>query len=305
MKAMHARRHSLVPSHERGVALVQVLLITGIIGLLMLQLALTAREQVARAMLVADRVEADMRARSREAAVLYTLLTVPWVRDPKSPNPYVAAWNFTGNPVVVDQATITLQDEAGLLPVPSTNAHRFVALLQVLGVERTRAVRIATELLARQGARTALAALGNAHVPADRSTMGRYPLQTLDELRQLPDMDDALYRQLEPLLTLYPTRNFNPLTAPPPVLAARLPPSQVAAMLELRSQFRLDESSFLSIADEDSDEFTSLTSGPGVAVDIELDFGTAHARRHVVAGVEPYAAEPLTIWERIGRGAQP
>jgi general secretion pathway protein K len=305
MKAMHERRHSVVPARERGVALVQVLLITGIIGLLMLQLALTAREQVARAMLVADRVEADMRARSREAAVLYTLLTVPWVRDPKSPNPYVAAWNFTGDPVAVDQATITLQDEAGLLPVPSTNALRFVALLQVLGVERTRAVRIATELLARQGARTALAALANARAPADRSTMGRYPLQTLDELRQLPDMDDALYRQLEPLLTLYPTHNFNPLTAPPPVLAARLPPSQVAAVLELRSQFRLDESSFLSIADEDSDEFTSLTSGPGVAVDIELDFGTAHARRHLVAGVEPYAAEPLTIWERIGRGAQP
>jgi general secretion pathway protein K len=292
-------------SRQRGVALVQVLLITGIIGLLMLQLALTAREQVARALLVADRVEADMRSRSREAAVLHTLLTFPWVRNRESPNPYVAAWNFSGSPVAVDEATITLQDEAGLLPVPSANARRFVALLQVLGVEPTRAVRIAAQLLTRQGARTALAALGSAPAAADRSTMGRYPLQTLDELRQLPDMDDDLYRQLEPLLTLYPTRNFNPLTAPPLVLAARLPPAQVAAVLELRGQLRLDDAGFLAIAGEDADEFTSLTPGPGVAIDIELDFGTAHARRHLVAGVEPYAIEPLAIWERGGRSAPP
>jgi general secretion pathway protein K len=292
-------------SRESGVALIQVLLITGIIGLLMLQLALTAREQMGRAVLVADRVEADLRARSRETAVLYTLLTIPWVQDSKSANPYVAAWNFNGIPVAVDQAMITLQDEAGLLPVAITNSSRFTVLLQVLGTERARAARIAEELLTRQGTRTALAPLGSATTAADRSTMRRYPLQTLDELRQLPDMDESLYRRLEPLLTLYPSRHFNPLTAPPPVLATRLPPSQVAAVLELRRQMRLDMASFYAIAGDDPDEFTVLTSGPGVAVDIALDFGTAHARRHLVAGVEPYADEPLTTWERIGRAAQP
>jgi general secretion pathway protein K len=292
-------------SRARGIALVQVLLITGIIGLLMLQLALTAREQVGRAVLVADRIEADMRARSRETAVIYTLLTTPWVHDPKSANPYAAAWNFDGLPVAVDQATITLQDESGLLPVPSTNASRFTALLQVLGTERTRAARIAAELLARQGMGTALAPLRSATTAADRSTMGRYPLQTLDELRQLPDMDESLYRQLEPLLTLYPTRHFNPLTAPLPVLATRLPPSQVAAVLELRRQMRLDVVSFYAIAGDDPDEFTVLTPGPGVAVDITLDFGAAHAHRHLVAGVQPYAIEPLAIWERGGRDAHP
>jgi general secretion pathway protein K len=293
------------PARERGVALVQVLLITGIVGLLMLQLALTAREQVGRAVLVADRIEADMRGRSREAAVLYTLLTMPWVRDAKSANPYVAAWNFNGIPVAVDEATVTLQDEAGLLPVPKTNASRFIVLLELLGTERARAARIAAELLARQGTRTALARLGSATAVADRSTMSRYPLQTLDELRQLPDMDEALYRQLEPLLTLYPTRNFNPLTAPAPVLASRLPPSQVSAVLEMRSQMRLDMTSFLAIAGDDPDEFTAPTAGPGVAVDIALDLRTAHAHRHVVAGVEPYENEPLAIWERGGRAAQP
>jgi general secretion pathway protein K len=299
---MSARPHTahagVRPRRERGVALVQVLLITGIIGLLMLQLALTAREQVTRATLVADRVEADLRARSREAAVIYSLLTLPWERDAKSPNPYAVAWNFIGEPVVIDEATLTLQDQAGLMPVPRVNMGRFEGLLRAIGVDAARAGRIGAELLARVGGPTGRGVPGSATGQADPSTMGYFPVQTLDELLRLPDMDDALYRTLVPLLTLYPTRNFNPLTAPPQVLAARLPPSQLQVVLDLRSQQRLDMTALAAIAGDDPDDFASPTSGPGVAIDIALAHGTAHAHRHLVVGIEPYELIPVQVWER-------
>ena len=60
-------------------------------------------------------------------------------------------------------------------------------------------------------------------------------VQSLAELRALKDMDDARLLRREPLLTLYPTQGFNPLTAPAELLTARLPASQLRGVLELRA----------------------------------------------------------------------
>ena len=87
---------------DQGIALIQVLLVTGIIALLMLQMGLTAREQVARAQALVDRAEVQLAAQSRESALLYTLLTELLVRVPDSEIPYVAAWNFHGEPFTVE-----------------------------------------------------------------------------------------------------------------------------------------------------------------------------------------------------------
>ena len=120
---------------ERGIALIQVLLVAGIIGLLMLQIGLTAREQVAHAQALADRSELQLAAQSREAALTYTLLTEPLVRVPDSKNPYAAAWNFHGEPFTVDGVTFTIQDESGKMQVPWLDSRDFEALLLDLGVE--------------------------------------------------------------------------------------------------------------------------------------------------------------------------
>ena len=65
-----ARPPPLQRPREHGVALVQVLLITGIIGLLMLQLALTAREtgpEMARLLPLIGRAKAAARLRGQTA----------------------------------------------------------------------------------------------------------------------------------------------------------------------------------------------------------------------------------------------
>ena len=59
------------PKRQQGVALIMVLMITGILGLLMLQIGLTAREHVARAQKLLDRAEATLRLQSRESAMVY------------------------------------------------------------------------------------------------------------------------------------------------------------------------------------------------------------------------------------------
>ena len=142
---------------ERGIALIQVLLVTGIIALLMLQMGLTAREQVARAQALADRAEVQLAAQSRESALLYTLLTEQLVRVPDSENPYVAAWNFHGEPFTVDGITFSIQDESGRMRVPLLDSRDFESMLHSLGVEpdRAKAPRPGTHDLAGRGSRPA------------------------------------------------------------------------------------------------------------------------------------------------------
>ena len=89
-----------LPHRESGVALVLVLSLAAVLGLLVLQLALTAKSQATRAQSLIDRAEADLAARSASADLSFALLTQPWVeRDSDKSNNETATtlpevWNF-------------------------------------------------------------------------------------------------------------------------------------------------------------------------------------------------------------------
>ncbi len=299
--------------HQRGAALILVLMITFILGLLMLQMSLTAKEQVARAQLLADRAEAELRAESREVALTFTLLTEPWAESVANDNPYATAWNFRGQPFTVDSITYRMQDVSGLLAVPLTGAKEFVDLLVALGVERPRATRLGEELVALQGAPMGLSRPGDGAMPPPVDADGVpqaggwpvFPLQSLEELRGLKDMDDALFARLEPLLTLYPTQGFNPLTAPTELLAARLPASELKGVLELRAAGTLNERSLADLTGIGADELTVLYPGPAIRIELTLEYRGMTVRRNTTVIVRPYLNDAFGVWSRrtVGGGS--
>jgi len=285
-------------SRQRGIALIQVLLITGILGLLMLQMGLTAREQVARAQALADRAELHLAAQSRESALLYSLLTEPLVQDPQSDNPYAAAWNFRGVPFVVDGITFTIQDESGRMRVPDQDGAEFEQLLQGLDVAPDRARRLTRELLELQGSRVQTRALGEADRAQASPDGGLYPLQDLGQLRLLPTMDAALFARLRPLLTLYPTPGFNPTTAPQELLAALLTGSQATGLVDARTAGAVDALTLWKLTGSQADETTVLAPGPGLTVRLEMGLRQAHTTRTTTFMVRPYQAEAVAVWQR-------
>lgn len=285
---------------QRGIALIQVLLIAGIIGLLMAQLGLTAKEQVARAKLLDDRATLQLGALSRESALLYTLLTEPWVNQPDSANPYAAAWNFTGQPFTVDGITFTIQDESGRLRVPLYGATEFEEILGGLGVERGRARQLGAQLMELQGVSPRLHELGEAS-QEDAPAAGRgYPLQDMSELKLLPDMDEELYARLLPILTLYPTPGFNPLTAAPELLAAQLTESERQGLRDARSSGQLDEVMITKLTGLQADEMVNFSPGPALDVRIEFEHNGSRMERQATFIVRPYQVEPVAVWQRSG-----
>jgi general secretion pathway protein K len=286
---------------QRGIALIQVLLVAGIIGLLMLQIGLTAREQVAHAQALADRSELQLAAQSREAALTYTLLTEPLARIPDSSNPYAAVWNFHGEPFTVDGVTFTIQDESGKMRVPWLDSRGFEAVLLDLDVEPGRAKALGTELMVLQGTTPRRRALGEADTAAEDGTAvpGKFRVQDIGELRLLPGMDEALYQRLRPLLTLYPTPGFNPMTARAELLDAQLTDSQAKGVTEARARNELDQNTLWKLAGSEADETTILIPGPGLSVRLEMELRDRRAVRSSTLSVRPYSAEPLGVWQRV------
>lgn len=292
-------------NRQSGVAMILVLMVSGILGLLMLQVSLTASEHLSRAQQLTDRVTAELAAQSREAAMHYSLLTEPWRPQVRSESAYAAVWNFHGTPFTVDGATWRLQDESGLLPVPRDRADRFVGLVRQLGVEPTRAERLGRQLMQLQsdsgwgpaavgGTRPAFPA-GQASEP---TSDGRFPLQSLAEMRFLPEMDEALLARLESLLTLYPTPGFNPLTAPRELLLLRLAPSQVESLLTLRERNALDADVLWRLTGIEADDFTTVLVGPAIRMELDIQHSGVRVRRESTVILRPYAAEPFGTWSR-------
>jgi general secretion pathway protein K len=276
---------------QRGIALIQVLLISTIIGVLMLQLGLTARSQVQRAQALQDRMEVDLKARSVEAAITYTLLTEPLVAKPESGNPYASRWNFHGDWFEVEGVELRIQDQSGLYPTPLYGVGEFAQVFEGLGVAPARAARLAEEFAEFQGiGRGATDGLPEATA---------FPLQRLEDLKRLPAMDAGLFARVRPLLTLYPTPGFNPLTAPDELLAPRLSASERTALAELRNRNALDAQSLYDVTGLQADENLVMAPGPALDVEIRINGETAMARRRVVMLVRPYQNEAVAIWQRL------
>ncbi len=280
---------------QHGVALVQVLLVTAIIMLLVMQLSLTAADQVKRAQQLQDRSEAALYLHSREVALFYTLLTESLNATSGSTNPYAANWNFHGDAFVVDGLEITLQDQSGLMHFPVLGVLEFEQLLSALGLGPTRARDLAQQLADWIGVRTS--AGGRPDGAMMRGGSGD-PVQYFAELKLLPGMDEQLYGKLAELMTLYPTPGFNPLTAPAPLLSMRMPESTLQAVLAARSRGELDQNSLWQMARIAADEVVIVFTGPGVGIRIVGEYRGVALRRNLVVGVEPYRPEPLTLWSR-------
>jgi len=274
---------------------VLVLLVTTIIILLVMQLSLTASDQVRRAQALKDRSEASLYLYSREVALLYTLLTEPMVSSRETANPYAASWNFHGEPFEIDGLEVTLQDQSGLMRFPSTGVSEFRYLLAELGLGPARARNLSESLAQWIGVWAPGGTRSNGAMMRG-GTGGQ--VQYFAELRALGDMDEELYGRLAELMTLYPTPGFNPLTAPAPLLRMRMQESALKAVLDARQGGTLDENRLFSISGLAADETVLLSAGPGIGIRLRGEHLGVALRRHVIAHIDPYDEEPLAYWSR-------
>ena len=269
---------------ERGVALVLVLMISGTLGLLMLQFGLTAREQTARAQKLVERAQADLRLRSINTQVLFALTTNSWDlrRQQESEDPFVAGMNFRGEPFSVGDATVAVQDLSGLVafPQPGVGGARLDSVLAASGVPEERARSIAERIIRMP--------------PPPKGA----PLQDFYELTLIAGLARGEADKLPAIATLYPTRGFNPVTAPDRALRAMFSGSVLQGLEARRESGSLDAQGFFSVTGVGLEDSTVFFPGPGFEIRTRVSFGSATAAEERSLTIDPYGRYPISVWSR-------
>jgi type II secretory pathway component PulK len=273
-------------TRQSGVALVLVLSLAAVLGLLVLQLALTAKSQTSRAQSLIDRAEADLLARSASADLSFSLLTAPWVEsksqtsDGIAANSLPAVWNFRSEIFSLNGVEFAIQDVAGLLPLPRRGEATLplVSLMEQLGIEKARAEEVGRVAYQYQ---------------VDPANL---PLQDIYELGQLAGLSAEEIDRLRPFVTVVPSFTFNPGTAPVPVLKTRYQGSALEGLLALRGDGALDAAGYASVLGIGGDEFIEFYPGPALRWQVVAEVGDARSTVESTVLIRPYEYEPFLPW---------
>ena len=141
---------------------------------------------------------------------------------------------------------VSIQDELGKIDLNQAEASTFIALFQSAGLDLNSATSLADKILDWRTA-TPFKHLNGAKEQEHRAAGSAFrprngPFQSVDELRLVMDMTPALFRRIEPALTVYSGRQFiDPQVAPREALLA-LPnatPDQIESALAARGSQQL------------------------------------------------------------------
>jgi general secretion pathway protein K len=159
-------------------------------------------------------------------------LAARWVPDGR-----VNQFRFEGQ-----QVQVRVLDESAKIDLNVAPAELLIGLLSALRIDQARAHLLASAILDWRDSDNLLNAEGGAEDPQYAAAKLPYgakdrPFETLSELRQVLGMDEALYRQLQPYLTVYTGRaRPDPQFAAAPVLQALgLPPEQIEQIVAQRA----------------------------------------------------------------------
>ena len=148
-----------------------------------------------------------------------------------------ASFEFNGIPIKV-----SIQDELGRIDLNQTEEPTFVGLLRSAGLDANAASSLADKIVDWRTA-TPLKHLNGAKEEEYRASGSAFrprngPFQSVDELLLVMDMTPALFRRIEPALTVYSGRQFiDPQVAPREVLLAlpNMTPDAVESALAART----------------------------------------------------------------------
>ena len=252
---------------QKGIALFQVLLMTAIIAVLALQFTQTAKNQVAIATIMADRVKAELTQKSAESAVIFALLTEPLEKNTEAGSLIANQWNFFNKAFTLKHelspstaisptayntrsstvaTTLAIQDMNGLVTLYRGGNVKLVArLLKRFAVTDADASIIVNSLVDWQDFDSLVSTNGaekaNYNVQGMPSNM---PLQSFSELLYVKGMTPMLAEKIKPFVTIRPQGYFNPMNAPKEVLSLLVPSEKVDNIIRLRDNESLTINEF-------------------------------------------------------------
>ncbi|MDP4985453.1 type II secretion system protein GspK [Pseudoalteromonas tunicata] len=265
---------------ERGIALVQVLIIALILNILGIYILQSTRDQVTTVRTIKSAMDLRIKLETAEAKIINALLSEYKIQNKQSENPLVRKWNFYNAPFQLEDINVQIQDLNGLISLNVTDKILLNKVLEKLEVDRTNRAEFIDSLTDWKDEND-LKQLNGAERDFYESQGKPGPrngfLQSIAEVGYIKKSEIISRIQWSKYFTVEYTGGFNPIHSPSIVLSAFLQDdSKVAKLIELRNNEQLNENSFYAVTGISGGEFISFL--PGNTLDVKLTASTAEQK---------------------------
>jgi len=291
---------------QRGIALIQVLLITAILSVLALYLTTTAKNQIRVTQWTNDKADALVAMHNAESNLLFTLLTESKTRNSAIPidNSVIAPvqsilvnWNFFNKPFTVSrQVSIAMQDQSALINLHFPNRDILTALIISQGYSSNQANVIVDNLLDWQDLDSIPRVNGFEGNQSDITAIRNGALPSVYDLRFIEAISPELQKVLINNSTIYSKGSFNPTNSPLELLIALSNAATALKVIELRETKQLTKRKFTQLTGIRENDDTFFYPSNYVSITLSSRVGDSVIKKIITIHINPYAqAEKLPI----------
>lgn len=285
---------TVILNKQKGIALVQVLIISIILTMLGIYIIQTVRMQVGMVRLMQKSFQVNLIAESVEAELLHTLLTNKRYLNKDSENPIVLNWNFYGKPFIYNTDTqIAIQDMTSLLSLNHLNKKLVSRLFEQLGYQEKDS-RFFFDALLDWKDKDDLKRLNGAENDYYRSVNIKGPrngyLQSMNEVLNIKNNNVLTKNQWSKFFSIALISEFNPLNAPEDILKVFINDDQAfSEVIKQREQGILSGFSFSQATGIDTDEGITFNTGRILKVKILTKKQNSQFSKNFIVDLRPNA----------------
>jgi general secretion pathway protein K len=291
---------------QKGIALIQVLLISAIISILAIHFSYTARDQIAIAASLEQRVKATQLLKSAQSKIIYRLLTEHDFSSPSDIFPNSEPWNFYNNAFVVQQSenskiTVAIQDNNGLLSQHYIGSPFWTRVLTNIGFTDSE-VKAKQRVIKDWQDKDS-----NSEILGDReSEQLDNGLNYRNQAIQLPQEIEWFFQQepeklntIKQISTHYALVGFNPMHAPEALLRLYFQSDIAEVIIRQREDGSLTRQQMISILGTDYDDvLMSLFLGTQFKIATQVRFGDVTLQETLEVKIQPSESTPVLILAR-------
>ena len=285
----------------RGIALIQVLLLTAILSVLVLYFTQTSRQQVAVAQYFNNNADAFIELTNVKNKLLFSLLTESRVDDIAKANSGIIK-NLYGEPFFINEhIQVTVQDQAGLLPIQFLDKNQLINMLASSGILLQRAIQVSEMVGDWLDFDNKTSNYTNETELFGFKARDGY-IHDLSDLLHIKGLLIKEYDMIKNFYTIHYPNFFNPVLAPKLLLKVLLPESKFLQVNSMRDSVGFEPSVFSRMADiSESDE---IFFAPSTLIEFELKYSgnNVNLKKSWVVSIEPYNSSrpPINYLENRG-----
>lgn len=259
---------------QKGIALIQVLIISFILALLGLFINQSVQQQVNITKQIKNKFTMRLALEEAETQLFSALLSNSKYPDKNSSNPIVNNWNFYGKEFrLTDSTYVTLTDIRALVGLNITNTTLIKSVLLQLGCSQIQSEQFSKSLLdwidendyhLLNGAESAYyRSQGNSYSPRN------HYLQSINEVQLIRGAQQVPLDKFKKYFTTDFVGGFNPLNAPELILQAFIKDDTVVAkIIESRNKGTLTSLGFYRLTGVDESELITFATGNKIRVQL-------------------------------------